>query len=202
MCVCVCIRSSLMIYCDKWSATSKQQASHSSIHTNKLTNKTNRGDRQTSHQAEWRPSLRWSITVRQIQISVGLFSCDQGLRVHCCVYLCFTACIIACMHVYTYTNVWPYFWGMNLCVCGCQSTLHMCVSEQACVWYVTQAEAAQHISLFKGLFVLLQLVQLLRTDKQDLELWAAKHRPPTPSQKPLWPSPALWPRNGQTNAYK
>ncbi|KAI4829157.1 hypothetical protein KUCAC02_023218, partial [Chaenocephalus aceratus] len=35
-----------------------------------------------------------------------------------------------------------------------------------------------------------QLVQLLRTDKQDLELGAAKHRPPTPAQKPLWPGPA------------
>lgn len=80
-----------------------------------------------------------------------------------------------------------------MCVCGCQSDGHnVCVSlsEQVCVWDVTQPRAAQHSSLFKGLFVLLQLVQLLRTDKQDFELRAAKHRPPTPSLKPLWPGPA------------
>lgn len=84
---------------------------------------------------------------------------------------------------------------MNLCacLCGCRSApSRVCVSERASVrvWDVTQARAAQHSSLFKGPFVLLQLVQLLRTDKQDLELWVAKHRPPTPSHKPLWPGPA------------
>lgn len=89
-----------------------------------------------------------------------------------------------CDFVYEFVSMWA---------CGCQhAPSYVCVSERASVhvWDVTQARAAQHSSLFKGPFILLQLVQLLRTDKQDLELWAAKHRPPTPSLKPLWPSPA------------
>lgn len=63
---------------------------------------------------------------------------------------------------------------MNLKVCAVASlavmSAYACVSQRASVCDVTQARAAQHSSLFKGLFVLLQLVQLLGTDKQGLEL--------------------------------
>lgn len=63
--------------------------------------------------------------------------------------------------------------------------------ESVHVWDVTQTRAAQHSRLFKGPFILLQLVQLLKTDKQDLELRAAENRPPTPLLKPLRPGPTL-----------
>lgn len=75
-----------------------------------------------------------------------------------------------------YFRVWFLVW-VCICVRGCQCACRVFSSECVCVcvWDVTQAGAAQHSSLFKGLFVLLQLVQLLRTDKQDLVLRAAKN---------------------------
>lgn len=77
--------------------------------------------------------------------------------------------------------------------------------ESVHVWDVTQTRAAQHSRLFKGPFILLQLVQLLKTDKQDLELRAAENRPPTPLLKPLRPGPTLhcdWEKKRQTKVHK
>lgn len=85
--------------------------------------------------------------------------------------------------------------GRDLCASSVAAVPwpYACISERESVhvWDVTQARAAQHSKLFKGSFILLQLVQLLKTDKQDLVLRAAKNRPPTPLLKPLWPSPTL-----------
>lgn len=177
----------------------EQTTSKPPVYPHKQTNQqTSRGDRQTDREAEWRLSLKWSITMREEEISAGLFSWDQQSRL--CTLVLPLLSLLACTSNSDHGCVSVmYFWVWFLCV-----WLLVCEQVCVCVWDVTPAGAAQHSSLFKGLFVLLQLVQLLGTDKQDLVIWAAKHRPPTPSQKPLRPGPALHysSENGQTNACK
>lgn len=109
------------------------------------------------------------------------------------------------MQLWSAERVWPStchceranagFLARALCASSVAAVprLYACISERESVhvWDVTQTKAAQHSRLFKEPFILLQLVQLLKTDKQDLELRAAKNRPPTPLLKPLWPGPTL-----------
>ena len=95
----------------------------------------------------------------------------------CCAFLW----TLVFAHICVFLGVFFFFFFFLLLLCTyiwwpvCLSCV--CLNEKVCVcvWDVTQAGAAQHSSLFKGLFVLLQLVQLLRTDKQDLVLQAAKN---------------------------
>lgn len=115
-------------------------------------------------------------------------------------YWCSQAFTCRCENV----DMWFWYKFVRMCtqLSAC-SIICMCfwVRKCACVgcnpsWSGTTQQLVQRP------FILLQLVQLLRTDKQDLELWATKHRPPTPLLKPLWPNPVLWLGNGQTHAYK
>lgn len=156
---------------------------------------TNRGDRQTGRREERQQRWRWSIIVKHR--STQVYAAQIGSAV---------------------LRVWPStchlehanagFFARALCASSVAAMpwLYACISERESVhvWDVTQTRAAQHSRLFKGPFILLQLVQLLKTDKQDLELRAAKNRPPTPLLKPLWSGPTLhcdWEKR-QTKVHK
>lgn len=164
-----------------WQMMSQEQtqAAQQSVHTNK---QTNRGEGQIGRREQWQQRWRWSIIVkhRSAKVYAALIG-SAVLRVW----------PSTCRHERANAG----FFAGALCASSVAAVPrpYACISERESVhvWDVTQTRAAQHSRLFKGSFILLQLVQLLKTDKQDLELRTAKNRPPTPLLKPLWPGPTL-----------
>lgn len=187
VCVSLCVCPSLMIYCDKWSAINKQQASHPSVHTNKQTNS---GHRQTDHQAEWQPGLGWSITVRQRSVCAcwSVFLC----HIRAWMPVCTSAYVDECGHMFLVIFMHVLWLPVGLLAC------HMlCVSEweSVCVgcnpsWSGTTQQPVQRpVCIITACPAAQDRQTRLRALSRKTQTSHPHHRNPC---GPALPGPALW----------
>lgn len=173
----------------------KQTTSKPLVHPHKQTNKQSKQRRQTN-----KPSARVTAEFNdQSQLDTSVWA-HFGLSVHCCVCVClsFTACMLTrtqvcehifevkiCVNMVASQSSHVRFWASMCVVCNPSrsGTTHQRVQRPVCI--ITACPAAQDRQT--GLRALSSKTQ---TSHPIAETPVAR------------PSPAFWPRNGQTNAYE